>query len=66
MNANTAENIKRLQDNSIDYDYYATAGRAARHDVIKSCLANALQLATHSAPLLPLFGLIVIVPFMIG
>lgn len=65
MNANTAKNIKRLQDSSIDYDYYATAGRAARHDEIKSCLANALQLAAHSRSLLPLFGLIVIVPFML-
>jgi len=65
MKSNMAQDIKRLRGGSIDYGYYATTARIARHEEIKSFLARVVRLIPEEGPIVPVIGMIVVLPFVI-
>lgn len=64
MKANTAREIKRLQDGSIDYQYYAMLAHVARHEEIMSSLTTILDRATRHGTVVSILALILVVPFV--
>ena len=65
MKSNMAQDIKRLKGGSIDYGYYATTGHMARHEEIKSFLGRVVRLAPEAGPIIPVIGMIIVLPFLI-
>ena len=65
MKSNMTEDIKRLKGGSIDYGYYAATAHIARGEEIKSFLARALRLPLQTGPIIPVIGMIIVLPFFI-
>ncbi|MFZ9037315.1 MAG: hypothetical protein ACO3DT_04535 [Gammaproteobacteria bacterium] len=65
MKTNNIPDIKRLEDGSIDYAYYAASGSMARHNEIKSLMTSIPRLIPGPGSLAPLIGLVVIIPFLV-
>lgn len=66
MKTNTAREIKRLRDGSIDYGYYAGIAHIARHEEIKASLGKAIGLAVRHGSVVSIVGMVLLVPFVIS
>ena len=65
MNSNLQNDIRQIGDGSIDYAYYAAQGSMARHQAVKSLLVSISRLSPNPGIIASLFGLAIIVPFMV-
>jgi len=65
VNIQISDDIKRLKDGSIDYDYYSSIGRHARNMEIKAISGTIWNLSMRSMKILPVITVLIILNFVL-
>jgi hypothetical protein len=65
VNIQISDDIKRLKDGSIDYNYYSSIGRHARNMEIKAISDTILNLSMRSMKILPVVTVLIILNFVL-
>lgn len=64
MNFDAADDIRRLKDGSIDYQYYSSIGRQTRSREFKEISGKIPGLSMRSVKILPVITVLTILGFM--